>query len=260
VKEISIQNKKLVIDIKKTWESALLDSKSAMKKAILTGELLTKLKENTPHGEWESTLNVSFDATFGRFHAAKLMRISSNKLLISVASNGEELTINEMAKLVSSATPEQLEIVKQLQEVEELRKINAEAAKIAKAALKNAPEIIEGEFVEVKTPEPAAEKPEKINIEPKHIEDDPKELLMEIIEQQEILVKELQSENLSLVKIHESNEPLQQALEELKRAKAIGKGYEDRMLSLQNERKHLMQAAQHWQRKYEKLVKSNATA
>ncbi|MDI1276712.1 hypothetical protein [Methylobacter sp.] len=37
-----------------------------MKKAILTGELLTKLKENTPHGQWETTLNANFEFAFGK--------------------------------------------------------------------------------------------------------------------------------------------------------------------------------------------------
>jgi len=109
----------------------------------------------------------------------------------------------------------------------------------------------------------AAQKP-KISVEPEkaieqeHTEADQNALLMEIIETQETLIKELQSENLSLVKIHEANEPLIQALEELKRTKAISKGFEDRMQGLQNERAHLMTEVKRLQSKINRLEKANA--
>lgn len=263
-KELAQNNKKLVVGINKTWESALSDSKSAMNKSVLTGDMLAELKLKTPYGEWEKLFkpegndvsNTSFEINFTRKHASILMQISANKALIKHASNGEVLTINEMRKIISEATPEQLEKVEQLKKDEADRIALAETNKAlaqAKAAIDNAKkqdDVIDGVFEEVKAPEPEIVEPEE----------DPEALLLDIVNNQEKMLKELISENTSLTKAFESNDPLMQALEDLRRTKEISKGFEDRMQGLQNERMHLMKEVKYWRSKYEKLEKANASA
>ena len=84
--------------------------------------------------------------------------------------------------------------------------------------------------------------------------------MLNIVNDQEKMLKELISENESLTKAFESNDPLMQALEDLRRTKEISKGFEDRMQGLQNERMHLMKEVKYWRSKYEKLEKANASA
>jgi chemotaxis protein histidine kinase CheA len=260
-KEIAIQNKKLIIDIKKTWESALIDSKSAMKKAILTGELLTKLKENTPYGQWENVLNVAFGDTFGRFHAAKLMRISTNKILIGIAAGNEVLTINEMAKLVSNATPEQLEKVEQLKAEEEQKRINAEADKAAKStANKKQPEIIEGEFVEVlaqeKKSEPKIEL-KKEEVKYGFVQIDAKELenIEDNMHELASLNKSISKDNDSMSRVFDSNDKLAAAVKEIARLNSLNTSLEGRLNGFMNERNALIKEAKYWRARFEKLEK-----
>jgi len=131
------QQRSLVKEIKKTWNLALVDSKNAMDKAILTGESLSKLKEITPNGEWESlfysnvkdtqkridnallTLELSgknrkIEFSFGIRQAQKLMQIAANKTLFSVLDTNEILTIDKAVEAIKSATPEQFEQADQL--------------------------------------------------------------------------------------------------------------------------------------------------
>jgi len=127
----------LVKEIKKTWNLALVDSKNAMDKAILTGEKLSKLKEITPQGEWGllfnsnekdtqnrtnsalltlelSGKNNKIEFSFGIRQAQKLMQIADNKALLSVFEKDEILTINDAVEAIKSATPEQIEQAEQL--------------------------------------------------------------------------------------------------------------------------------------------------
>ena len=214
---VNNEKNRLIADIKKTWASALSDAKSSMDKAIYTGELLTKLKEKTPHGQWEKVLNDNFELSFGRVQASILMRCFANKELIKIATDGEVLTIHEMIKTIQSATQEQIaeaedlkakqaEADKQEAYRKELLKKDAEAKK-AKAAQDKKDGIIDGEFSEVKpatTSEPA-----KINIEPeapkaepeKSIDDLFHEEIVSIIDDQEQIHADLRSENARLEKI-----------------------------------------------------------
>ncbi len=204
-------DKQLIAEIKRTWDSALVDAKNSLNKAIRTGELLIELKKNTPHGKWETVLNDAFDASFGRRHAAKLMKIASQKELLKIASDGDILTINEALQVISDATPEQLEKVEQLKREAEEKAAQAEAEKKRKAAELEAkraeeetlskvqtkePEIIEGEFKEVseEKPKESAEdvKPGFVQVEAEHLEE-LQDRYHETISVNESLTKEINS-------------------------------------------------------------------
>lgn len=261
-KDMAIQNKKLITDIKKTWESALLDSKSAMKKAILTGELLTKLKENTPHGQWESSVKAHFGGAFGDRQAAKLMQIAANKLLIGVASNGEILTINEMAQLIPDATPEQLEKVKQLKLEEEdriFRKASEDAYNKQVAADKASAEIIEGEFIEVKIPEPVIELPKAEPVVKKSEVDLIEEKLELALDQNFELTSmnnALDKDNESLVKIFESDDKLSASVAEVRRLNEMVNLLNSRIVGLQNECNEAKKNTRMWKSIAEKAEKA----
>lgn len=259
-KELAQSNKKLVVGINKTWESALYDSKSAMNKSVLTGDMLAELKLKTPHGEWEKLFkpeandvsNTSFEINFTRKHASILMQISANKALIKHASNGEVLTINEMRKIISEATPEQLEKVEQLKKEEADRLALAETNKAlaeAKAAIDNAKkqdDVIDGVFVEVKKPAPVVE------IEP---EFDEIEELRDLLDEQHSANKALQDDNDSMLKTFESNEPLTIALEELKKSNAMNRILNERINGLMNEKNEAIRNAKMWKGQFERLEK-----
>lgn len=257
-KQIAIQNKKLISDIKKTWESALIDSKSAMKKAILTGELLTKLKENTPHGQWENILKANFEFAFGTRQAQKLMAISANKELIKISSGGDIFTIDGMTKLISDATPEQLEKAERLKAEEVQKRMQAEAEKAAKAEAKKQPEIIEGEFTEV-APVKSAPKPEpkKEEVQPGFVQVKPEyiENLEEGLHEAHSLSKSIREDNDSMLKVFESDDRLKAAIEEAQKFREMNRILNERINGLMNEKNAAIQTAKSWQRKVEKLEK-----
>ena len=263
-KELAQSNKKLVVGINKTWESALYDSKSAMNKSVLTGDMLAELKLKTPHGEWEKLFkpeandvsNTSFEINFTRKHASILMQISANKALIKHASNGEVLTINEMRKIISEATPEQLEKVEQLKKEEADRLALAETNKAlaeAKAAIDNAKkqdDVIDGEFVEVKKPAPVPAP--QIEEEFTEVEE-----LQGLLHEQHSVAKALQEDNDSLVKIFESSDQITQALKELHIAKEINRGLEGRINGFMVETRELKKAVTYWKSRCKKLGDTN---
>ena len=249
-----IPNQKLIVKgITKAFNKMENAKKGYVYSVIELGEKLNSVKELVPHGEWENWISkrhseFRFDARQSR----KFMQIANNKSLVLEFFDDEQ-SINGLTKAISDATPEQIAQVEQIKKdqadkaaLAEATAALAETARILKAAQED--EVIEGVFEEVKAP----------IVEPE--EEDPEALLLDIVKSQEKLVKDLLSENASLTKAFESNDPLMQALEDLRRTKEISKGFEDRMQGLQNERMHLMKEVKYWRSKYEKLEKSNAGA
>ena len=263
-KELAQSNKKLVVGINKTWESALSDSKSAMNKSVLTGDMLTELKLKTPHGEWEKQFkndsNTCIDTriclSFTIHHAQKLMRIAANKDLIKLVSDGDFLTIGEMTKAINEATPEQLAQVEQLKKEEADRTALAEANKAlaeAKAAIDNAKkqdDVIDGVFVEVKKPVPVPAP--QIEEEFTEVEE-----LQGLLHEQHSVAKALQEDNDSLVKIFESSDQITQALKELHIAKEINRGLEGRINGFMVETRELKKAVTYWKSRCKKLGDTN---
>jgi hypothetical protein len=265
-KQIAIQNAKAIVaGISKALNKFESHKKGIVYAAIEIGEKLIEAKNLVPHGHWESWLNRNSELRFGTTNqASKFIKIARNKVLV-LEFLTDETSINNLTQAISDASPEQLEKVEQLKAEAEQKRIEAEQAKAEKSeSAKKDIEAIDAEFTEVNPvtsahdpkPEPAPKQEPVAQAEEQHHEDDPKVLLMEIIDNQEVLIKELQSENMSLVKVFESNEQLTQALEEIKKVKAISKGYEDRMIGLQIERAQLMQAAKYWQKRAEKAEKA----
>jgi hypothetical protein len=260
-KELAQSNKKLVIGINKTWESALSDSKSAMNKSVLTGEMLAELKLKTEHGKWAArfksgsnpTSNVGFDFNFSVDHAARLIRIYENKDLIRITSNGEVLTINEMTQIIANITPEQIAQVEQIKKdqadkeaLAEATAALAETARILKAAQED--EVIEGVFEEVKAPV----------VEPEIIErpvEDPFDVLQETIEMLETDNTALQAEVESMVKVFESNDQLTTALAEVKKFQELARVLKESLNGSMNSENAAKRQAKMWKAKYEKLAK-----
>ena len=236
---------------KKTWVSAQQDAKSANKKALEAGKILSELKEENK-GSWTKFVEIELDGFIGIRQADKLIKCYENKLLISLVSDNEPLTINAMIKIIAEATPDQLAQIEQLQKDEADRLALAETNKAlaeAKAAIDNAKkqdDVIDGVFVEVKKPAPVVE------IEP---EFDEIEELRDLLDEQHSANKALQDDNDSLLKTFESNEPLTIALEELKKSNAMNRILNERINGLMNEKNEAIRNAKMWKGQFERLEK-----
>ena len=257
MKQVALANeKKYIARIEKAEKRIVISSKTFMDDCIFLGDELTEIKNLLGHGNWIPFLNRQSHFRFATSRqASNYIRIAENKLF-SREFLTSETSVDGIVKSISDATPEQIAKVEQLKKEEADRIALAETNKAlaeAKAAIDNAKkqdDVIDGVFEEVIAPEPEIVEPE----------DDPEALLLNIVNDQEKMLKELISENESLTKAFESNDPLMQALEDLRRTKEISKGFEDRMQGLQNERMHLMKEVKYWRSKYEKLEKANASA
>jgi hypothetical protein len=253
-KELIPNQKQIVLGITKAFNKMETAKKGYVYSVIELGERLNEAKEIVPFGQWETWLNDNSELSFGRIQASKFMKIARNKTMVLEFFNNED-SVDNLTKAITDATPEQIFQVDKIKKEEADRIALAEANKAlaeAKAAIDNAKkqdDVIDGVFEEIKAPE----------IEPEP-EEDAEALLLNIVNDQEKMLKELISENTSLTKAFESNDPLMQALEDLRRTKEISKGFEDRMHGLQNERVNLMKQIKHWRTKYENLEKANASA
>jgi hypothetical protein len=228
---------------KKTWVSAQQDAKSANKKALEAGKILSELKEENI-GSWTKFVEVELDGFIGIRQADKLIKCYENKLLIALVSNNEPLTINAMIKIIAEADHEQLAQVEQLKKEEELAEIaKLQAAELAKA---KKDDVIDGVFVEVKKPVPVVE------IEP---EFDEIEELRDLLDEQHSANKALQDDNDSMLKTFESNEPLTIALEELKKSNAMNRILNERINGLMNEKNEAIRNAKMWKGQFERLEK-----
>lgn len=180
------------------------------------------------------------------------MRIAANKDLIKLVSDGDFLTIGEMTKAINEATPEQLAQVEQLKKDEADRIALAETNKAlaeAKAAIDNAKkqdDVIDGEFVEVKAPEPAiVERP---------IEDS-LDILQETIDMLEADNAILQTEMASIVKVLDASDQLTAALAEVKKFQELARVLKESLNGSMNSENAAKRQAKMWKAKYEKLAK-----
>jgi hypothetical protein len=112
--------------------------------AFTMGEILLEVKQITPHGQFESVVKNELQFAFGTRQAQKFMKIAENKTLALVVSEGEFLSINDMTKAISEATPEQIERAKEIDAANALSKIEPPKDE----------SIIEGEFTEIKPTAP----------------------------------------------------------------------------------------------------------
>jgi hypothetical protein len=253
---ISLNQKQLIKSINYDVESFSNSLNQALKYAISAGENLIKLKELTPHGQWESRLKTDFQDRFGDRQARRFMEIARNKTLAIELNKDEALTLEGTIKAISDATPEQLERVKQIEAERLAAEEQAKADRAAKAAELEAkkaeeqiieqvqtkePEIIEGEFVEVIEPEETLEQ----------VLTEANEILQ--ADNQE-LVKEIDS----VTKILESNDQVAAALAEAKKYRELNRVLNERITGLQNERNELIKSVKYWKNRAEKLEKAAA--
>jgi hypothetical protein len=249
--------KQLIKDFHKAQDGFISSMKKGLEYAVLMGDALTKIKDITPHGQFESVLKNDIDVAFGVRHAQRFMAIAANKELIQVASVGELLSINEMTKLISDATPEQIEKAEQLRREEEARRQQVEAEKQRKAAELQAkkaaqekpkePEIIEGEFKEIK--------PSQKKEEPARPKEDPIDVMSQVVDELQAANSELIQEIESVTRVLESNDQTGKALDEAKRFREVNRVLEERIRGLQNEANEAKRQAKYWKGKFEKLAK-----
>lgn len=265
--------KQLKADVKKFGLSSISKAKGAIEDSILCGLALLKLKEITPHGQWESTFKSAIDGVFGMRHGQKLMQIADKKDLLLIAPKDAVLTINDAIEFVSKATPEQLEKAEKLKlELEEKARI-AEEEKQRKAAeleakrqeveiLKHVEvkqhEIIEGEFTEVKSQSGGTNPCHEEEPAKPDIDENPADYMQSIIDELNEQLQEVLADNESMAKVFDANDQLAEALTELKKAKETIRVLEDRLRGLQNERNAAIKSAKYWKslaEKNEKLEK-----
>jgi hypothetical protein len=256
-KEIVVNEKQLVIRLEKAEMRVDKSLKSFVDDCINLGEELIDIKKIIGHGGWESFLNRNSSFRFATSRqASKFIRIAENKIFAKTFAIGIN-SIDGIDKLIAGATPEQIAEAKKIEIEQEAKRQQDEAEKIRKAAeletkkaetKANEPDIIEGEFKEVKVDAVIPEaKPEP--------EPTMEEQLTIMVEDLQAMNEELQKDNDSMVKIFEENDQLKAALNELKRVNELNRVLEERVRGLQNERNEMVRSVKYWKVRFEKLEK-----
>lgn len=267
-----VSKKQLIKDFHKAQNGFIGSIKNGMEYAFQMGDILLEIKKITPHGQLENVLKNEIDLAFGLRHAQMLMKISSNKTLVLEAGKGEILTIKDMDKLITDATPEQLERVRQIEAEKLAAEERAKADRAAKAAELEAkraeeetlkqvqtkePEIIEGNFEEVKEASKPVEKPEELKTGFVQIEAEKMEEIEDSLHELASLNKSISKDNDSMVKIFDANDQLGAAVKEIKRLNDLNTSLEGRLNGFMNERNALIKEAKYWRARAEKLEKAN---
>jgi hypothetical protein len=233
--------KKKVAKINKLWNSMSMDAEKAIKQAILLGDELLKIKEETPHGEWENLFKSElYQFAFGVRQAQKYMLFAKERTLTLQLASDEFSTINNLAKAISEATPEQIENARLVEESRaaelEQRRIEAAKPKPTTVSVQH-PEIIEGEFTE--------QKPEQ-----------PKEMEFTVFDQ----IHELESQNRelekrgdALEKIFEADDKLAEATKEIGRLREMNTILQTRLNGMMAERNEQIRLIKSLQNKVAKL-------
>jgi hypothetical protein len=259
-KELVIVNEKQIVSgIAKAISKMESAKKGYVNSVIELGETLIQAKIKAGHGNWNLFLNRNSELRFGSTEQArKIMLIAENKAIVLEFFNNEN-SINGLTNAINEATPEQIAQVEQIKKEEADRIALAETNKAlaeAKAAIDNAKkqdDVIDGVFEEVKQSAPVVE------ILPED-EFDEIEELRDLLDEQHSANKALQDDNDSLVKIHEANEPLAVAMEELKKSNALNRILNERINGLMNEKNEAIRNAKMWKGQFERLEKSRKAA
>lgn len=240
---------------------------------ISLGEKLIQAKEIVPHGQWEEWVKRNSEFRFDERQARKYMMVASNKSLVLEYFNDEN-SVNQLTKAISEATPEQIERAKQIEAERLAAEEQSKAERAAKAAQLEAkrteetviekvqadieklqakePEVIEGDFEELKKPEPKFEaiKPGFVQIEAEKLEE-----IEDNLHELASLNRSISKDNDSMVKVFDSNDQLAAAVKEIKRLNDLNTGLEGRLNGMMNERNALIKEAKYWRAKFEKLEK-----
>lgn len=271
MKNLQIANEKqLVKGIVSAFNKLESAKKGYVYSVIDLGEKLLEAKKKVPFGQWESWLKVNSELPFGHEQATKYMKVAANKLLV-LEYFSDENSVNQLTKAIADATPEQLERAEKLKlELEEKARI-AEEEKQRKAAeleakrqeeeiLKHVevkqPEIIEGEFTEVKSQSGGTNPCHEEEPAKPDIDENPVDYMQSIIDELNEQLQEVLADNESMAKVFDANDQLAEALAELKKAKETIRVLEDRLRGLQNERNEAIRTAKMWRSKFEKLEKA----
>jgi hypothetical protein len=261
-KEVAVNKKQLIKDFQKAQTGFIGSMSKGIEYAFLMGDILVKVKEITPHGGFENAVKNELQFAFGLRQAQKFMQISVNKTLALVVAEGDILSIDNLTKAITDATPEQLARAEELKREAEEKQAAIEQEKQQKIAEREAekleipesiktqvePDIIEGEFKELKVDAVIPEaKPEP--------EPTMEEQLTIMVEDLQAMNEELQKDNDSMVKIFEENDQLKAALNELKRVNELNRVLEERVRGLQNERNEMVRSVKYWKVRFEKLEK-----
>lgn len=172
-----------------------------------------------------------------------------------------------MTRLISNASPEQLEKAEQLKAEAEQKRIEAETEKNAKAEAKakQDAEAIEGEFTEIKEPTPTAPEPETTKQpqqeEPElRPEQSPIEIMQETISELEQYNASLVEEIDSITKVFESDDRLAAAHAEIKRLQEQNRALKESRNGSMNTENQAKKLAKYWKAKFEKLAKEVESA
>lgn len=257
-KELIPNEKQLAARIERAESRVDRSLKTFIDDCIFLGEEIIEVRKNIPHGQWEKFLNRNSHFRFATSRqASKFIRIAENKTFAKTFLIGET-SIDGLNKGIADATPEQIEQAKAIEAEQEAKRQQAEAEKLRKAeelktkqaeqAKPKEPEVIEGEFKEIKP------KPE----EPTTEQESPVDMMQSVIDELQEQLQVVTSDNESMAKVFESNDQLAVALAELKQAKELNRVLEERIRGLQNEKNEAIRAARMWKAKFEKLEKAAA--
>lgn len=255
--------KQLVKGIVSAFNRMESAKKSYVISVIELGEKLIEAKKIVPFGQWESWLKANSEFAFGDRQAQKIMLVATNKLLV-LEYFSDENSVNQLTKAIADATPEQLARVAQIEAERLAAEEQAKADRAAKAAELEAkkaeeqiikqvqtkePEIIEGDFTEVKP----AEKQEEYQPE-ETLEQALTEANDMLIADNQELIKEIDS----VTKILESNDQVSAAIAEAKKYRELNRVLNERVTGLQNEKNEAIRSVKHWKNRAEKAERELA--
>lgn len=259
MKQIAITNEKaLVAGISKAFNKMEAAKKGYVHSVIELGERLIEAKEKVGHGGWSAFLNRNSELRFGSTEQArKIMIVAENKSLVLEFFNDEN-SINGLTKAITDASPEQIEKAKQLKIEQEQKRLADEQARAEKAASKKQPEIIEGEFTEVKpNPKKPEPKPEEVKPGMVQIEAEKLEEMEDGLHELASLNNTISKDNASMAKVFDANDQLAAAVKEIKRLNDLNTSLEGRLNGFMTERNALIKEAKYWRARFEKLEKAN---
>jgi hypothetical protein len=257
-----VSKNQLIQDLNDAQLGFINSASQTMEYAFKIGEILSKLKEITPHGQFEKVIKNDTRVAFGVKQAQRLMRIAAHRAFILEKAKGEALSLREMDKLISSTKQVQKPAMN-AEVIDDGIPVNPEN-RLSILGKAGPEEIIEGEFTQipVRAPEPTEPASSIKQAQPEsHPEpEQPKEL--SVVEALQDMVDELLSQIDVLTAEHEQmrivledDNHIVAAMKEVKRLTDQNRVLSERINGLMAEKNEAIKSVRYWKKKAEQLEK-----
>jgi hypothetical protein len=257
-----VSKNQLIQDLNDAQLGFINSASQTMEYAFKIGEILSKLKEITPHGQFENVIKNDTRVAFGVKQAQRLMRIAAHRAFILEKAKGEALSLREMDKLISSTKQVQKPAMN-AEVIDDGIPVNPEnrLSILGKAGQE---EILEGEFTEIPTiaPEPpeTASFIDQTQPEPKEAPEQPEEpsdsdVWRDMVYELQSQVDALTADNERMRIVLEDDNHIVAAMKEVKRLTDQNRVLSERINGLMAEKNEAIKSVRYWKKKAEQLEK-----